>query len=74
MAEVLGVVAGGAGLLSLSIQLLESAKKLKNFNDSVRNAPERLVTLGFELETLSLMLQQLEAHRQRDGSLPHSIT
>lgn len=36
MAEVVGVVTGGAGLLSLSIQLLESARKLEQFYSNVR--------------------------------------
>jgi len=39
---ILGVVSAGAGLLSLAIQLGESAQKLKSFTDSMRNAPVTL--------------------------------
>ena len=34
MAEIFGAVASGAGLLSLSMQLLESSQKLKSFYDT----------------------------------------
>ena len=39
---ILGVAAGGAGLMSLSIQLAESAVKLRRVYHSMRNAPETL--------------------------------
>jgi len=53
MAEVvLGVVASGAGLASLAIQLFESAKKLKSFRDVVKNAPDLLDELILDLETM----------------------
>lgn len=64
---ILGVVSGGAGLLSLAIQLGESARKLKSFHDSMRNAPETLEDLEFDLQTMALSLEQLERHRQRDS-------
>ncbi|KAK4540419.1 hypothetical protein LTR36_009276 [Oleoguttula mirabilis] len=64
---ILGIVAGGAGLLSLAIQLAENAKKLKRFYDGIKNAPETLRTLADDLETMSLFLQQLECHRQADS-------
>ncbi|KAM0719514.1 hypothetical protein Q7P37_003644 [Cladosporium fusiforme] len=40
MAEILGAIASGAGLVSLSMQLLESAQKLKGFYDTSRDAPD----------------------------------
>lgn len=46
MAELLGVVSAGAGLVSLSSQLLDSAQKLKRFYDDGVNAPETLEKLG----------------------------
>jgi len=64
---ILGVVSGGAGLLSLAIQLGESARKLKSFHDSMRNAPETLKDLEFDLQTMALSLQQLERDRQRNS-------
>lgn len=66
MAEVFGAVASGAGLVSLAIQLLDSAKKLKGFCDTVKNAPRILLDLSFDLETMSLTLRELEGHRVRD--------
>jgi hypothetical protein len=66
MAEIFGAVASGAGLVSLSMQLLESAQKLKGFYDSARDAPETLEYLYHDLETMSLALQQFERYRQSD--------
>lgn len=67
MAEILGIVAGGAGLLQLSVQLLETAKQLKSFANAMRDASDRINDLSFELETFSLSIRKLESHRQRDG-------
>jgi hypothetical protein len=61
---ILGVVAGGAGLASLSIQLAESAIKLKRLYHSMRNAPETLTEIADEIELMSLSLKHLERHRQ----------
>jgi len=66
MAEIFGAVASGAGLLSLAIQLLESSQKLKGFYDATKDAPQAVADLGFELETMSLSLRQLECHRRGD--------
>jgi len=61
MAEIFGAVASGAGLVSLSIQLLESAHKLKSFRD----APNTVIRLSSEMETTSLLLAHFERF-QRD--------
>jgi hypothetical protein len=66
MAEIFGAVASGAGLVSLSMQLLESAQKLKGFYDSARDAPATLEYLYRDLETVSLALHQFERYRQSD--------
>jgi hypothetical protein len=67
-AEVIfGVVAGGAGLASLSIQLAESALKLKRLYHSMRNAPEILKEIADEIDIMSLSLQHLERHRQSES-------
>ena len=50
---ILGVVAGGAGLASLSIQLAESAVKLKRLYHSMRNAPETLKEIADEIKLMS---------------------
>jgi hypothetical protein len=66
MAEIFGAAASGAGLVSLAIQLLESSQKLKGFYDATKDAPQAVADLGFELETMSLSLRQLEFHRRGD--------
>lgn len=66
MAEIFGAVASGAGLVSLSMQLLESAQKLKGFYDSSRDAPDTVKQLCFDLETMSMALRQFEQYRQSD--------
>ena len=66
MAEIFAVVACGAGLVSLAIQLLESSRKLKGLYDTAKDAPSNVKDLCFDLETLSLQLRQLEQHRQHD--------
>lgn len=66
MAEIFGAVASGAGLVSLSMQLLESTQKLKGFYDSSRDAPGTVRHLCFDLETMSIALRNIEGHRQSD--------
>ena len=68
MAEIFGAVASGAGLLSLAVQLLESSRKLKGFYDASKGAPQTILELGFELETMSLSLRQLAFHRTAGSS------
>ncbi|GAB7326097.1 hypothetical protein MBLNU13_g10118t3 [Cladosporium sp. NU13] len=66
MAEIFGAAASGAGLVSLSMQLLESAQKLKGFYDTSKDAPETVARLCFDLETMSMALRQFEQYRQND--------
>lgn len=67
MAEVAGVVASGAGFLSLSIQLLESARKLERLYHQIKNAPQTLRALRDRLEVASFMISELDKYRQRDN-------
>jgi hypothetical protein len=60
MAEIVGVVASGAGLASLAIQLSSSALKLKRFRNNVRNAPKALHDIIHEIETHSLLFKMIE--------------
>jgi hypothetical protein len=66
MAEIFGAVASGAGLVSLSMQLLESTQKLKGFCDMMKDAPETVRQLCFDLETMAQALRQFEHYRQSD--------
>ena len=68
MAEIFGAVASGAGLISLSMQLLGCSQKLKSFYSASKDAPQTVADLSFELETMSLSLRQLVIHRQADIS------
>lgn len=64
---VIGLAAGGAGLVSLSIQLVECTIKLKRLYHAAQDAPRTISNLIFDLETTSLALQQLEQHRENSG-------
>ncbi|KAJ9609961.1 hypothetical protein H2200_006291 [Cladophialophora chaetospira] len=61
---VLGAVASGAGIISLSIQLAESALKLKRIYDAAKDAPRAISDIIDDLDTMAVALQQLEEHRQ----------
>lgn len=67
MAEIFGAVASGAGLVSLALQLLEKAQDIREFHGRTKNAPETLLNLSNQLETVSLLLRHLEMHRQHDS-------
>lgn len=67
MAEIFGAVTGGTGLISLAIQLGDSAVKLKSFYERLRDIRSTFADLAHDLTTISLTLQELERHRQRDG-------
>nr|OQO25281.1 hypothetical protein B0A51_08844 [Rachicladosporium sp. CCFEE 5018] len=68
MAELLGVVAGGAGLASLAVQLVDSAEKLRSFCRASKNASQSINDLIFDIETLSLSLRHLERHQARGNN------
>jgi hypothetical protein len=63
MAKVFGAVASGAGLVSLALQLIDTAQKLKKLYNTSRDAPTTVADLCFELETMSLSPRQLNSHR-----------
>lgn len=67
MAEVFGAVSGGLGLVGLALQLADSASKLKSFCERVRDARSTLTDLAYDIETVSLTLQELERDRQQEG-------
>jgi len=60
---ILGVISGTANLLFLSLRLAENARKLKGFYSSFQDAPKALERLVLDLETMSLVLQQIEQTR-----------
>ncbi|KAK5184258.1 hypothetical protein LTR44_003765 [Exophiala sp. CCFEE 6388] len=65
---IFGVVTGAAGLLSLGIELGESAAKLRSLYHAVKDAPKTISELASSLETMAMALSWLEIVRQRDPS------
>ena len=65
MAEVAASI---AGLVSLSIQVLEKAQTIREFYSRTKNAPQTLLDLTERLELLSLILRQAELFTQSDSS------
>ncbi|ETI26091.1 hypothetical protein G647_02868 [Cladophialophora carrionii CBS 160.54] len=61
---IIGLVAGGAGFVSLAFQLMESTTKLKRIYHAAQDAPTTLSRLTFDLETMAMALRQLDQHRQ----------
>ena len=67
MAAIFAAVAGGAGLASLGIQLIDCAVKLKAFYESVEKAPKSLNRISREIKTFALLLRQIDDTRARYG-------
>lgn len=65
MAEALGFVASGAGVVSLAFTLAESIKKLNDFCDAVKDAPEEIRLTIDEIEILSLLLEDIDQTSQQ---------
>ena len=58
MAEVFAFVAGGVGVASLSIQLIEKVRKLSSFLKKVRKLPREIFETIIELEVFEHLLSQ----------------
>jgi len=56
MAEVLGVVASGLSVGSFAIQVVDSVQKLRNFWNSIKDAPDNIKALLEELDTLGRII------------------
>jgi hypothetical protein len=56
MAEILGVVASGAGLASLAVQLLECIEKLHDLHANIRDAPMEIREILDEVDLLGDVL------------------
>jgi hypothetical protein len=66
MAEV-GIIASGMGIASLGLQLLDNVKKLKEFWDSVKEAPDDVRHALVELEILRTII---DAIPKNDSDMP----
>ncbi|KAA8571835.1 hypothetical protein EYC84_001800 [Monilinia fructicola] len=72
MAEI-GVIASGMGVASLGLQLMDGIRKLKEFWDEVKNAPEDIQYAIGHLETLSSVLSDIHTENPDLPPIP-SVT
>ena len=61
MAELLGLVSGGAGIASLAVQIGQAVVRLKELYDCMRNAPKEVTALVDELLLLARLLERLRS-------------
>ena len=67
MAEILGVVASGAGVTSLGLQILENVDKLVEFFSRVQDAPSEVRFILEEVAILGNVLVEYSRHQQLWG-------
>jgi hypothetical protein len=65
MAELLGVVSNGMAVVSIAIQVAESIEKLKSFYSLIQSAPEDILFAIEELETLSMVFEEVDRSMQQ---------
>ena len=58
MADPFSIAAGVAGVVSLSLQLVQSSRKLSSILTSIKDLPDEVESMVMELEILSDALQQ----------------
>ena len=56
MAEVLGIIAGGAGLASLAMHILDNVNKIREMYTAIRDAPAEFQSLLDEIELFGHVL------------------
>ena len=71
MAEVVGIIASGAGIATLGGQILESVFKLQQIFTDIRDAPEELKTI---LEEIAIVTNVLIDCSQQSRSSPIGTT
>ena len=63
-------VAGGVvGIVSLSLQLIETIDKIKTFVSDVKDAPKELIRLGDLLDRLEALIQDIHTAMENQKSL-----
>jgi hypothetical protein len=68
----LGIIASGLGVASFAIQLGDSIGKLKSLWNAIKEAPEDIKWLMEEIESLSLVLRELESiHDSNERSVSY---
>ncbi|EPE31420.1 Ankyrin repeat-containing protein [Glarea lozoyensis ATCC 20868] len=66
MAEVVGLVASGISIGSLTVHIATSISKLKSFWDNVQEAPEDITSLIEEISLLHELLADIEDDQRRN--------
>jgi hypothetical protein len=66
MAEVVGVVASGISIGSLTVHIATSISKLKSFWDNIQEAPEDITSLIEEISDLHELLADIEDDQRRN--------
>jgi hypothetical protein len=64
------VAASAVGIVSLSLQLIETIKKINKFIRDVKDAPKELLRLEDLLERLGALIQDIRAVMEKQESLP----
>ncbi|KAJ4371327.1 hypothetical protein N0V83_004544 [Neocucurbitaria cava] len=67
MTEVLAVFASGINVVQLAVDILKSTARLKRFWNEVEDVPNDLHQLLNELDTLGLMLCQMESNQNQEN-------
>jgi hypothetical protein len=65
MAEALGIVSSAFAVVSLAVQVAESIEKLKTFCSLIQGAPDDIRLAVDELETLSMVLEDVDRNVQQ---------
>ncbi|KAL2063621.1 hypothetical protein VTL71DRAFT_5426 [Oculimacula yallundae] len=73
MAEVLGTVASGFAVVSLAIQIAETIQKLRKFHSLMQSAPTDILFAIEELETLSMVLEDVDRSMQEQVFLDPKV-
>lgn len=67
---IFGVVTGGAGLVSLGMQLTDSARKLRRFYQTAKNAPKALNELSETMDTMVTLLHLINQYQGLQAQTP----
>ncbi|KAH7312888.1 hypothetical protein BKA65DRAFT_558103 [Rhexocercosporidium sp. MPI-PUGE-AT-0058] len=59
-----GAIAGGIGVFTSSVQLLDSIIKLKSFIDEFREAPNEIRSMIEEIELMGMLLAEYDSKTQ----------
>lgn len=62
----MSVVSAGMGIASFGLQVADSAFKLKQFLDDIKNAPEELAYIAGKIERQHLLLETIKSYTLRN--------